>query len=76
MSDIRKPQEIADEDLDMQGGEGSVTPVDALVVINDISGSTTDATALNPSRTYSVADAKDQVLLNPSRTYKDLNSKG
>ena len=75
MSDIRKPQEIADEDLDMQGGGGSVTPVDALVVINDLSGSTKDATALNPSRTYSVADAKERVLLNPSRTYKKPSTK-
>ena len=76
MNDIRKPQEIADDDLDMHGGEGSVTPVDALVVINDISRSTKDATALNPSRTYSVTDSKEQVLLSPSRTYRDLSPKG
>ena len=76
MNDIRKPQEIADDHLDMHGGEGSVTPVDALVVINDISRSTKDATALNPSRTFSVTDSKEQVLLSPSRTYRDLSPKG
>ncbi|MEM7212231.1 MAG: hypothetical protein AAF479_10120 [Pseudomonadota bacterium] len=76
MVDRKKATEIADEDLDMHGGEGSVSSLDALLVINDLSRVSEDTTALNPSRTYSVTDGKEQVLLNPSRTYKGPVTKG
>ena len=76
MADHKRATEIADEDLDMRGGEGKVTPIDALVVINDLSGVNQGATALNPSRTYTVTDGKEHALLNPSRTYKTPITKG
>ena len=53
MTDKKAPLEIADEDLDIQGGgDGSVTPIDALVVINKLGVHGSDPTSLNPSRTY------------------------
>ena len=55
MTDRKAPQVIADEDLDLNGGgDGSVTPLDALVVINDIGVQGKDTKALNPSRTYKI----------------------
>ena len=70
MAEDRKPVEIADEDLQMHGGDGTVSSLDALVVINQLSALGKDATSLNPSRTYSVAEDEGRTMLNPSRTYK------
>ena len=51
MTDSKKPQEISDNDLDMRGGEGHVSPVDALRIINDLSVHSKEETAVNPGRT-------------------------
>ncbi len=51
MTDSKKPQEISDTDLDMRGGEGHVSPIDALLIINDLSVHRKEETAVDPGRT-------------------------
>ena len=51
MTDQKKATEIADADLDISGGDGNVSPQDALLVINRLSRVSEEPAGLDPSRT-------------------------
>lgn len=50
MTEQNKATEIADTDLDISGGDGNVSPQDALLVINRLSRDSEEPAGLAPSR--------------------------